>query len=154
MAIFVTLYIYGGQNQQLALLEERKNEEIKKSEIIKDLIKVEEKINTYKETFSRKDLSSVIDAMTNIARDTGVKIISVKPGPEQQYTEYIKSTFLIVVRVANYHALGQFISKIENYKDLFLVEDISMTKISGKQAGKKVEQDIDTNLKISTITSL
>ncbi len=154
LALFVTLYIYSTQSQQFAVLDESKNEEIKKSLIIESLIKVEEKINNYKKTLSGKDLGSVIDAMTNIAKDTGVKVISVKPGAEQQYAEYIKSSFLIVVRVANYHALGQFISKIENYKDLFLVEEINIAKTDSMQADKKTEEDINTNLKISIITCL
>ncbi|MDO9573320.1 MAG: type 4a pilus biogenesis protein PilO [Candidatus Omnitrophota bacterium] len=152
LLIFVAFYIYNIQSKQLALLEKSKNEEIKKSEVIKSLIQVEKGINNYKQIFNRKDLGSVIDAMTDIAKDTRVKVSSVKPGVEQQYAEYIKTPFLIVVRVADYHALGQFISKVENYKDLFLVEDINITTSNSMQSDKEKGKDLDISLKISTIT--
>jgi len=154
LAIFIALYLYGMQNQQLDSLVENKNEEIKKSEVIESLNRVEKRIDSYKQTFNRKDLGSVIGAMTDIAKDTRVKVISVKPGAEQQYAEYIRTSFLIVVRVADYHALGLFISKVENYKDLFLVEDVNITTVSNNQADKKAEKDLDISLKISTITCL
>ena len=114
---------------------------------------MEKRITSYKQTFNRKDLGAVIGAMTDISRDTRVKVISVKPGSEQQFPDYTKTSFLIVVRVADYHALGQFISKVENYKDLFLVEDVNIATAS-IQSDKKAEKDLDINLKISTITCL
>ena len=154
LAIFVALYLYNMQSQQFASLEESKNEELKKSEVIESLIRVEKRIDSYKQTFNSKDLGSVIGAMTDISKDTGVKVISVKPGVQQQYAEYIKTSFLIVVRVANYHALGQFISKIENYKDLFLVEEVNIATVASSQNDKKTESDLGINLKISTITCL
>ena len=153
-ALIVALYLYSMQNQQIASLEESKVEEAKKSEIIESLNRVEKSINSYKQTFTKKDLGSVVGALTDIAKDTRVKIISVKPGLEQQYPEYIKTSFLIVVRVADYHALGQFISKVENYKDLFLVEDVNITISDSSQNDKKAGKDLDINLKISTITCL
>ena len=153
-ALFIALYLYSMQNQQIASLDESKSEEIKKSEIIEDLNRVEKRINSYKQTFTKKDLGSVIGAMTDIAKDTKVKVISVKPGLDQQYPEYVKTSFLIVVRVADYHALGQFISKVENYKDLFLVEDVNITAAENLQNDKKAGKDLDISLKISSITCL
>lgn len=154
LAIFASLYLYSLQSQQLVSLEENKNEEIKKSEVIESLDRVEKRINSYKQTFNRKDLGSVISALTDIAKDTRVKVISVKPGAERQYTDYIRTSFLIVVRVADYHALGQFISKIENYKDLFLVEDVNIASTRSNQDVKTTDKDLDIGLKISTITYL
>ncbi|MBU0547790.1 MAG: type 4a pilus biogenesis protein PilO [Candidatus Omnitrophica bacterium] len=155
LAIFVALYLYSMQGQQLVSLEESKDEEAKKSEVIESLNRVEKRINSYKSTFDRKDLGSVISAMTDIAKDTRVKVISVKPGVEKQYAEYTKTSFLIVVRVADYHALGQFIGKVENYKDLFIVEDVNITiDESGIKTDKRAGRDLDISLKISTITCL
>jgi len=154
LAIFGALYLFSMQNQQIATLEESKSEEMRKSEVIESLTRVEKRINSYKQTFNRKDLGSVIGAMTDISKDTRVKIISVKPGNEQQFPEYIKTSFLIVVRVADYHALGQFISKVENYKDLFIVEDINITASGNAKSDKKTERDLDISLKISTITCI
>ncbi|MFA6129905.1 MAG: type 4a pilus biogenesis protein PilO [Candidatus Omnitrophota bacterium] len=151
LALIVALFLFNMQNQQLTTLEENKNEEIKKSEVIDNLIRVEKRINTYKQAFNRKDLGSVIDAMTDISKGTKVKIVSVKPGTEQKYPEYIKTSFLIVVRVESYHALGQFISKVENYKDLFIVEDVSISTPTSTQLNRSEEAGLDISLKISTI---
>ena len=154
LAIFAALYLYSMQSQQLVSLEENKNEEVKKSEVIESLSRVEKRISSYKQAFNKKDLGSVISAMTDIAKDTRVKLVSVKPGTDQQFSEYVKTSFLIVVRVADYHALGQFITKVENYKDLFLVEDVNITAANTVLPGKMAERDLDISLKISTITCL
>jgi hypothetical protein len=90
LMIFVALYIYNLQSQQLVSLRENKDEEIKKSAVIESLIRMEQRINSYKQFFSKKDLGSVIGAMTDISKDTRVKVVSVKPGVQQQYKEYIK----------------------------------------------------------------
>jgi len=151
VAIFVSIYLYSVQSQQLISLEESKNEEIKKSEVIESLTRVEQRINSYKQMFSKKDLGSVIGAMTDISKNTRVKIVSVKPGAEQEFSDYVKTSFLIVVRVANYHALGEFISKVENYKDLFLVEDVNIISVGSGRSENKSEKDLDIGLKISSI---
>jgi Tfp pilus assembly protein PilO len=156
LAVFIAFYLYGLQAQQLVSLRESKNEEIKKSEIIESLNKVEKKISKYKQIFTKKDLGSVIDAMTEIARDSQVQVISVKPGPEERKADYIKTSFFIVVRVADYHALGNFISKVENYKDLFMVEEVNISSVSGNQPDMGAEDapGLDISLRISTITYL
>lgn len=153
VALVAALYLFNMQNQQMVSLEESKNEEMKKSEVIESLGRVEKRIETYKKVFTGKDLGSVIDAMTDIAKDTKVNVISVKPGIEQRQPDYVKSSFLIVIRAADYHALGNFISKLENYKDLFLVEELNITSLSGQQ-DKKSDQGLDISLKISTVTCL
>jgi len=154
LIIFAALHIYNLQSQQLVSLKENKNEEIKKSDVIESLIRLEQRIDSYKQFLSKKDLGSVIGAMTDISKDTRVKVVSVKPGVRQQYKEYIKTSFFMVVRVADYHALGQFISKVENYKDMFLVEDVNITTMGSSEIDKKAQRDLDISLKISTITCL
>jgi len=153
LAIFAAAYLYNMQNQQLDSLRKNKDEEVKKNEVLESLNRVEKRINSYKQVLNRKDLGAVIGAMTDIAKDARIKVISVKPGTEQQYADYIKSDFLIVVKVPNYHALGQFISKVENYKDLFFVEDVNILSVSNL-TNKTTETDLDISLKMSTITCL
>jgi uncharacterized ubiquitin-like protein YukD len=154
LALFVSFYLYGMQGQQIVSLEESKNEEIKKSEVMESLNRVEKRIDRYKSAFTRKDLGMVIAEMTEIAKDSKVKVISVKPGLEQTYPDYIKSSFLIVVRVPDYHALGKFISMIENYKELFLVEDVNISTFNKNKVDSGEEEGLDISLKISTITCL
>ncbi len=154
LALFVAFYLYNMQGQQITSLEESKNEEIKKSEVIDSLNRVEKRISRYKGALTRKDLGLVMSEMTEIAKDAKVKVISVKPGLEQSYPDYIKSSFLMVVRVPDYHALGQFVSKVENYKDLFLVEDINISTLNESKSEAGSSEGLDINLKISTITCL
>ena len=154
LAIFVAAYLYNMQNQQLATLEENRDEEVKKNEVLESLNRVEKRIANYKKSLSRKDLGSVIGAMTDIAKETGVKVTSVKPGTDQQFADYTKTSFFIVVKVPDYHALGKFISKVENYKDLFLVEDVNISLTGSSQSDNRPEKDLDISLKMSTITCL
>ena len=154
LAIFAAVYLFNLQSQQFVSLEANKEEEVKKNEVLESLSRVEKRINSYKHTLNKKDLGGVIGAMTDIARETGVKVISVKPGTDQPYADYIKTSFLIVIKVPDYHALGKFISKVENYKDLFLVEDVNITLTGISQIDNKSEKDLDISLKLSTITCL
>jgi Pilus assembly protein, PilO len=154
LAIFVAVYLYNMQNQQLNSLGEKRDEEAKKNEVIESLNRMEKRISNYKQALDRKDLGAVIGAMTDISKDAQIKVVSVKPGAEKQYTDYIKTSFFVVVKVPDYHALGKFISKVENYKDLFIVEDVNIAITESSTSSKNLERDLDISLKISTITYL
>ena len=59
-----------------------------------------------------------MDIISGIAKDSSVKILSVKPNIETTVDSYSSPSFLITLSAASYHILGDFISKIENHKEL------------------------------------
>ena len=157
LAIFAASKIYSKQNMQLNSLNEQKAQEIKKNNVLESISQVEKRAVTYKQFFSKKELGEVVDILSNIAKDAnGVQIISVKPaGGEDRSSGYIKTSFIVLIKVADYHALGAFVSKLENYKDLYLVEDVHITASNFESSsGNILEQQATVNLKISVVSYL
>ncbi len=152
LAIIAASYIYSSQNQELVSLNQKKDQEIKKNSVLESISQVEKKVDAYKQFFTVKELGEVVDALTNIAKDTRVQLLSVKPGAKEEHSEYIKVSFLISVRAADYHALGAFVNKLENYKDLYLVEDININPFNPGVSGSNEDRQLNVNLRISTVS--
>ncbi len=98
LAIIIASYIYSSQNQELISLGQKKDQEIKKNSVLESISRVEKKTDAYKQFFAVKELGEVVDELTNIAKDTRVQLLSVKPGTKEKQQEYIKTSFLISVR--------------------------------------------------------
>lgn len=126
LALIISGNIYKKQAEAIKSLEEQKEVEIKKNGVIKDINQLHYKINAYKNLLIRKDASSVINNISDMAKHSGVTIISIRPDSEQKYPNYSKLPFGLLVSAADYHAIGRFISALEDYQDVYVVEAISI----------------------------
>lgn len=126
VAFIIASNIYKQQTKEMESLKSKNNMETKKNTVIENISKLEKSIGAYKNLLVKKDASSFINTVSNIAKESGVKITSVKPLPERRYPDYIKSPFSLELSAPNYHILGRFISKIENYQDVYIVESIEI----------------------------
>jgi len=127
IAFMIASNIYKQQTREIESLKSKSNTETKKNTVIENISKLEKSIGTYKNLLAKKDAGSVINTVSNIAKESGVKIVSVKPIAEQKHTDYIKFPLNLVLSVPNYHTLGSFISKIESYQDVYVVESIEIS---------------------------
>ena len=153
LALFIAFQFYRFANTQLSSLVQQQNNELEKNKVVEDIATLEKKAEVYKKIFVKKDLASIMDIISGIAKDVSVKILSVKPLSEEASGNYFNSSFLITLKAPSYHALGGFISKIENHNDIFLVSDISINStISNLDAAADV--DLAVSLKINTIAYL
>jgi Tfp pilus assembly protein PilO len=151
VALIIALNIYKGQVKAIKSLENQKDMETKKNEILGTLSGLEKNINSYKDFFTKKDISSLVNMLTNIAAESNIKVIAIKPLKEQNYAAYVKYPFDLVISAASYHQLGKFISKIESFPEVFYtVESMNMRSISEKA---KIEQGerISAGLVVSTV---
>ena len=97
------------------------------AEMRKKLSKQKKKLST------KQEISSVLKGLSEIAKDSGVKILSIKPYPavanQQQST--ISSTYqkypILIKAVCGYHQLGTFLNKLENADTFMRVSDIKIT---------------------------
>lgn len=126
IAFIIASNIYKQQTREIESLKSKSNTETKKNTVIENISKLEKSIGTYKNLLAKKDASSVINTVSNIAKESGVKIVSVRPSAEQRQADYIKFPLNLVLTVPNYHTLGSFISKIESYQDVCVVESIEI----------------------------
>lgn len=154
LALFIAFQIYKSADKQLNSLIQQKDEELKKNKAAEEIAGLERKIGEYKKIFVKEDVGSVIDTISNIAKNCSIKIVSIKPGNEEAYPDYVKSAFLITVSTPNYHSLGNFISQIESYKDIYMVDEVSIASSEIKQPFESINTNLNVNLKISTISYL
>lgn len=144
LAVIISNKIYKAQDKKILLLQAQAQEEFKKNEVLREISSLERKIMLYNKLLEKKDPASAINSIGNIARDSGVKIISIKPGQELKFSDYIKMPLELTVNVSNYHTLGKFISMVESQKDLYLVDSMSIS--AGSQS-----EGLSVNLRISSI---
>jgi len=150
LAIIFAFNIYKGQNITLEWLKQKRDTELKKNEVLGDIGQLENAMNSYKKFFNR-DSSQVINILNNIARDSSVKIISIKPQPEVISTIYINYPFNLSLSVDNYHALGRFVSRIESYSNVYVVEKVEV-KPSSKASKADKESRLNVDLRVSAVS--
>lgn len=127
LAFLISYNIYKKQNQEFSILFETKAGEFKKNEILGRIMGLEKKIEVYKNFLRDKDENLLMRSINEIARAADVRIVSIRPSFQQVVSEYIlEYPFELTVETEDYHALGRFISKVENYADFYLVEQLNI----------------------------
>lgn len=161
LALVIALQFYRSTNVQVSFLIQQQNNELEKNKVVEDIAILEKKAEAYKKVFVKKDLASIIDIISGIAKNTSVKILSVKPFAEEVLDNYFNSSFLITLNAPSYHALGDFISKIENHKDIYLVSEVRINSttanvdLTAPNVDSTVSNvDLSVSLKINTISYL
>ncbi len=137
IALIIANNIYKAQANAVALLRENKDVELKKNALLGDVKASEDKMNTYKDAINKKDASSVINTIGDIANESGVKITSLRPGEEKASQFYTTYPFDLVVNAETYHDIGKFISRLESHPDIYMVElaDIRTEEEQGEGKG-------------------
>jgi len=147
IALFIAFQIYKSEEGQINALIQQKSDELKKNKASEEIAGFEKKIDAYKKVFVKKDFGSVMNAISNIAKDSSVRIISMRPGDEEKLADYIRSTFLITLSTPSYHALGNFISQVERDKDIYFVSEVNIISTESNK-------DLKVDLKITAISYL
>jgi Tfp pilus assembly protein PilO len=139
--------IYKKQVKEEGVLKQKINEEAKKNEVLKNISNKEKTLKAYNNLIPRKDANLIINTLTNIARASGVKITSIKPGQEQRNPDYIKTPFKLTIAAPGYNALGKFIGEIENYRDIYMAVETLNIMFGGEA------RELSVNLKVSSIAN-
>lgn len=148
-ALIISWNIYKVQNKLVVSLKAEKAKEMKKNTILGNINQLDKRLTSYKNFLNKKDISLVIDNIGNIAKDANVKIASIKPEPEQVFPLYIKFTFSLKINVNDYLSLGNFISKLENSYDVYMIENLSV--IPAREGSEETSiKNLSVFLKMST----
>jgi hypothetical protein len=150
IALPIAINIYKSQVKSIELLKNKKDIELKKNEVLQNISISEKTVNSYKDILNRKDISLVLNRISDIAKKSGVKIIWLKPVAPQDYSIYIKYSFDLAVDVDNYHTLGKFISALESNPDVYFVERLTIKSTEGPGELAQAEK-LTINLTLSTI---
>lgn len=136
-ALIVANNVYGIYARKIEALQLQKEGEIRKNEILSAISQSEKKINAYKQLINSKDLSAVLNTISNLAKDFSVSIISVRPRGEVDYSAYTRYGYEMTVLAKDYHSLGKFISKLEDSPDIFMVYSLAMQPFDKQQDDQK-----------------
>lgn len=150
LVLIIAMNIHKNQTKNIALLRETKKLEIRKNAVLGDIAQSEEKIRVFKDAVNKKDISSTMNTVSNIAKDLSIKIISFKPQSERNYTFYVKYPFDLSISAPDYHSIGKFISKLENHPDIYTVDRISIRPLLARGEGAPTHKLI-ADLTINTI---
>jgi len=137
--LFAAQRIYGIKLNEKRSLSFKKEQEIKKNQVLAQIVGLEKNISAYKKILRQKDSAYFIDKLSNLAKDSEVKIISIKPVREIAGGVYTRYPFGLSVSALGYHAIGKFISRIENSRDVFIVESIGISP--NPAAAKEAQAD-------------
>lgn len=147
LTLFIASNIYKSQAGNIASLNERKNTLLKKNAVLTDINQSEQKFNSYKGIINTKEISSVLKTLSNLAQDLKINIISLKPLTEETRSAYVKYPFKLAVEAADYHSIARFIAKLENSADIYIIDNISLSK---RQAQDKTGK-LNAEIRLSTI---
>lgn len=134
LALILSYNIYKQYLSDKASLEQKKETESKKRAALENISQLELKIQSYKSLLSEKGESALINNINSLAKDSGVKIISIRPAEKIQEEEYIKFPFELVINASSYHEVGHFVSRLESSPEVFLVEVVKIRQDSGAKS--------------------
>lgn len=153
LTLIVVANLFGSQGRRKEMLLANKETELKRNEVLASISKLEKKIASYKKVFNKRDASAVINTISNIAKESNVKIISMKPRQEENFPAYIRYPFELVIGVDSYHVIAKFISKIENYPEMFFIDrfEIKLTTANKEDTQQGQGHKLLVGLTISTV---
>jgi len=132
MAVVILLVAIKFHSFQLGKINRAKNrivEENKKNDLISNIGKVERKILPYREFLSRKEQMEIINDVSRIAREIGVKVNSIQPLAVSKEDGFTKISFSLSLE-ATYHKLGKFINRLERSQMFLRMERLNLAPIA------------------------
>lgn len=153
LALLIASSIYKCQVGTAQTIRGQKEIEAKKSEVLRDISALEKRINSYKDILTKKDTASIINTISNIAKESGVSLDSIRPQSEVDYPIYTEHSFILAISCDSYHAIGKFISKLEGDPAVYIVRNTKIgPKASGGREGMPDAAGLSVELTISTIS--
>ena len=148
LALFIAQNIYQRQIREADILKQKKDGELKRNAVLEDIQQLEKKIRGYKSAVNRKDLSVVMNIVSEIAQDFGLNVISIRPEMQDEKALYTRYHFAMKLESNTYHAVGRFVSKLESRAELYSVEKLEIRPIYSYESEKKW---LSVELTVSTI---
>ena len=92
--------------------------------------KMKEEIKKDTKQLSReKEIPALLEWLATLARDSGVKIVSVTPGqlgPSESGSKYYKEMPVNITAKSGYHELGTFVSSLESGNRVVVIDNVTI----------------------------
>ncbi len=149
IALFVALNIYKKQMANIDYLKANIVEEEKKNWTLDNIGKLDAKIDSYRKLLPRKERDSSINDISNIARNSGIKITGIRPSGEEVFPDYTKYIFDLAIISPDYDSLARFINTLENNQNVYMVNALDIRSPSYNR-----EKELNASLRLSTVAIL
>ena len=147
VTIFIAINLLKLQKKNIEALNIQKDIEIRKNEVLGKIIQSEKRIISYNELLNRKDASLAMNTISNIAKDCGINIVSIKSEKKQEFAVYIKHYFSLNINTDTYNAIAKFINTLENSPDIYFVDKIDIRTFFVQET-----EALQAGLILSTVT--
>jgi hypothetical protein len=148
VCLFIAAKLYSAQTKRIDAMRASTDMELQKSAVLQQIRTSEGRLKNLSRQMNIKDETTVFNALNDIARNAGVKIINLKPGTTQKNPGYLNIPHTLNIAVESYHMLGKFISALENHPYAFIVDNIFVA-MDPAAGGKKYKMQV--TLGVSTI---
>ncbi len=146
IAMFFASNIYKKQAASIKSIKAEIAKEEKRNQTLDSIGKLDAQINAYRKLLVKKEPSSSINEINNIARDSGIKIVSIKPAGEDSLVDYKKYNFDLTVSSPDYDTLARFINALEVNQSVY---NVDLLDIRSPSRNKKSE--LSASLRISAV---
>jgi len=136
ICVFIGYKTYIKKEGDLRTLAASADMEKKKNDLLSEISTLEKKFAFFKDHINTKAPAAVINSLGNIAKESNVKLTSIKPGTEDKSADYVRYPFELSVSAADYHSFSRFISNLERSPELYTVDrlDVSFSSDMGNPA--------------------
>ena len=98
-----------------------------KDVLMQEVSKMREEIDYYEKRIpSEKGTSWLLMELSRIARETGIRYVSIVPAEEKKEESYVRIPIQVQIK-CGYHSLGRFLSRIENSQRFMTVDNLTIS---------------------------
>lgn len=130
LGVVISVSLYNMRMRKITTLKNNIKEEKEKNDLLVVLNKLEGSLNAYRMRLKKKDASVLINKITDLSRQSNIRINSLTPVQTQERDIFVKVPISVSLE-GTYHQLGNFISALENSADFLRVESLSIS-VSGR----------------------
>jgi len=146
VAAVIAFNIHKAQTINTKELKAQKEIEEKKVVLLIDINKLSKEYSTYNSMLGTKEIPALINNLGEIAKTSGIKIVSIKPVSPQMQPLFMKYPFDLSISAESYHAIGLFVSKVESSTNIYMIDSIDIRP--GKDGVKTV---LNANVRVSAL---
>jgi len=148
VALIFATNIYKDYAAKINTMKSKISEAAKKNEELEKISQMDRKINAFRGLLTEKEKGVVISSITDIAKATGVDLLSVKPSDKEVGDDYVKDLFDVAINAPNYNILAKFVNAVETYKNFYIIEGI--TVVPQEKNDKMI---LTVNLHLSSVSA-
>jgi len=130
IALFISLKIYQNQDKEIENLKKKAQAEEKSNQIFGTLVTLDDKINIYKRSLKIKTTSEVMNRVSEIVKESGLKLESIRPLSESLNEDFVRFSVSASLRTKDFNQLGEFMSRLENDPALFTIDSLKINRDS------------------------